>query len=497
MMSYKKIDVLDVLWKDFASELQQLNVPSTFHVRDIEQLMTAKSVIDLSKHAIYVYMNYIHQLTNHFNLLRNEQPESGAVLKVCQLWTDLLRQRNQQQLKVRHHKSLDGECSFHSALELMEGKSTGFKEIVLLNSENKVEFKDATHRIAQLGRLAHGITFAELPAVGNIVMTSLLEHQDSLCLLARDKNNRIVGYSWGLMLRDFPVGEQGKANVFYIMDLVRDPDYYDPEIKVGAALREHWAQILNQNPDCHFLAYQHLLNHQFHMDLIDGRLPQKYETITFAGERYDGKSGIRQDDTSGVFIQYHFIRAHHNQLPFPGFSNLMSGIYKAFWHTAHSTLAFVSGALSFFGRHLYLHHGHDMVAKNAQKRISEPVTEEQQANDMQILKRIIADEEWSRQGTKTFFDQHVPRTVQILRERVVTDECSFEDLQQDVLKSGSSLMRRKVTANFYRAIIQNPDPTAVINKLITNVETPKIWVRLISEMRQQLANEQREEVRLI
>lgn len=490
-MSYKKVDVLEALWRKFANELSQFIVPSSFNLTELEQLMTAKSVIDLSKHAIYVHMNYLHRLTNHLIILCKEEPENEFVSKACQLWTDLLRQRNQQLLKVRHHKSLDGECSFHSALELMEGKSTCFKEISLLHPENIEELHDASHRIAQLGRLAHGTTFAELPAVGNTVLTSLLEHQDSICLLARDKNNRIVGYSWGLMLRDFPVGDQGKANVFYIMDLVRDPDFYDPEIKLGAALREHWAQILNQNTDCHFVAYQHLLNHQFHMDLIDGRLPQKYEKIMFAGEHYDGKSGIRKDDTSGVFIQYHFIRAHHNQLPFPGFSNLMSGIYKAFWHTAHSTLDFVSGALSFFGRHLYLHHSHDMVAKNAQKRISEPVTEAQQANDLQILKRIIEDEEWTRQGTKTFFDQHVPRTVQKLREKVATDTCSFADLQQDVLKSGASLMRRKVTTNFYLAITQNPDPAAVLNRLITNVETPKRWVRLISEMRQELANEVR------
>lgn len=485
-MSYKSVGVLDALWDEF---IQNTEPDSFNNILEIKKLMTAKSVIDLSKHAIYVHMKYVHALSNQLITLRQNNPNNFSVLNQCRLWAELLRQRNQQPLKVRHHGSLDGVCSFLAALEMMEGKPSDFQKITRLNPENKEELNEALHRFAQLGRLAHGTTFAELPGVGDVVLASLLENKDSICLLARDKNNRIIGYSWGLLLRDFPIEEQGKANVFYIMDLVRDPDYYDPNVKVGAALREHWVQIINQNAECHFLAYQHIMNHQFHMDVIARRLPQEKEQVIFEGKFYDGKSGVERDNTSGRFIQYHFIRAHHNQMPFPDFNKLLNNIYRAFWHSAHNAIDFFSGALSFFGRHLYLHHHHDMFAKNPQKRISEPVTSEQQAHDLYILKCIIEDDEWSTLGTQTFFDQHVPYNIQKLRQLVATHNYCFEDLQQQIANRGISLMRRKITANFYLAMTRNSDPEAVVTWLVNHTETPEKWVQLISEMRQQFVNE--------
>lgn len=488
-MPYKTVEALERLWNAFNDKI----TPLDDNWAEIQKLMTAKSVIDLSKHAIYVHMKYIHRVTRHLIALGqeypDEYPDDDIVRQKSQLWTELLRLRNQHPLKIRHHRSLDGECSMHAALDMMEGKPTGFKEVTRLNPQNPEALQEALHRITQLGSLAHGTTFGELPGVGNVVLTSLLEHQDSICLLVRDQNDRIVGYSWGLMLRDFPVEGNMHANVFYIMDLARDPDYYDPAVKVGALLREHWANIIDQDPDCHFLAYQHTINHQFHMDIVEGRIPRENEQIVFAGKSYEARSGIEKDESSGRYIQYHFVRSHNNQLPFPGFGNLMSGIYRAFWRTAHSGLDFFSGATSFFGRSLYLSRHHDRLAKNPQKRICEPVTAAQQANDFQILKQIINVDGWRKQG-RGVFSHCVPKTIQRLRAQNLNPDFTFEALKQEVANKGRSLMRSKMTAHFYKAVTRNHDPAAVLTMLVNNSETPKSWVRLISDLRQEFANGQ-------
>ncbi|CAM3013647.1 Uncharacterised protein [Legionella steigerwaltii] len=481
-MPYPKIDFLEQAWNAFEIVLKSHIDPSEYRLSEIQKLMTADSVGDLSGHAIYTHTEYVHRLTLRLLNLLETRKNDEAITNLCQLWTTLLKSRNQHPLKIMHHKRLDGECTFNFSLQLMEGKPYGFKEIQVLDPNNTDEFDKAVHTIKQLDCLAHGVNFGDLPIVGDTVLSSSLSYKDTICFIAKDVNDQIIGYSWGIMLRDIPAGEQDKANVFWVMNLAKHPDFYDPHVKVGTKLRQYIADMMREKPDCHFLGYQHILNHKFHLEIVDG-LAAKYEKINLGQDQYDAKSKIQHDSLINN-CRVHLIRSNNNQLPFPKHKDVKSAVFSALWNAAHSVKDFILGGMFFYARCYYQQWTHFISDQPVEQRIEESVSQEQQICDLNILKKIILNEEWNRQGTTSFFDSCIPKTMQKLQQLITEDGNNYSILQKCVANSGWALFRSKLTSYFYFAITQSSNPTAAVNMLRDSQIAPKKWIELISKERQ-------------
>jgi hypothetical protein len=318
--------------------------------------------------------------------------------------------------------------------------------------------------------------------VGDTVLSSLLSYKDTICFIAKDINDQIIGYAWGIMLRDIPAGEKDKVNVFWVMNLAKNPDFYAPHIKVGTVLRQYIADTLSTNPECHFLGYQHILDHKFHLAIVDG-LPAKHEKINLGQDQYHAKSKVQYESFIN-YVRIHLVRSNNHQYPFPKHKVIKSAVFGAFWNAAHSVKDFILGGMFFYGRNYYQHWTHSMLEQPVQDRIEEPISKEQQTCDLNILKKIILNDEWSRQGTTLFFDSCIPKTMQKLQQLITDNQNDFSILQKCVANCGWALFRSKLTAYFYFAITQNSNPTAVINMLIDSSITPKKWIELISEERQ-------------
>src|SRR5690242_12650700 len=139
-MPYPTVDVLEQLWNVFEIEVKKIVGQDYPNISDIQKLMTAQAVIDLSLHEIYAHAKWVHELTDKLINVKNNHREDKQIDKnidnCCQLWLDILKKRNQIPLKIQHHQRLDGECDFRFSLQLMEGKPSGFKEIQVLDHKN-------------------------------------------------------------------------------------------------------------------------------------------------------------------------------------------------------------------------------------------------------------------------------------------------------------------------------------------------------------------------
>ncbi|WP_282433106.1 hypothetical protein [Legionella gresilensis] len=486
MMSYTKIEALVRKWSLFEETIKLYIRPDEYHLAEIQKLMTAECVVDLNNHAIYVHTEYVHRLTLQLINLRNNYLDDKLIKEVCALWTDLLENRNQMPLKIKHDKRLDGICSFNFSLQMMQGKPYGFKEVQLLDPTNLAEYNKAIEEIKQLDCLAHGINFADLPIIGDTVLSALLNYKDTICFLAKDKNDQIIGYSWGILLRDITVDNKNKVNVFWVMDLAKHPDFYDPNIKIGTVLRQHIADTFKTKADCHFLGYKHNLNHKFHLQIVEGSVANKSEKINLGPDQYKAKSKAKYDNDALIYSRSHLIRANNNEYPYPKFKQLKSALFNAFWQAAPSAKDFILGAMLIYGRSYYQQWTHSMLQVPNEQRIEEPVSAEQQICDMGILKKIILSAEWNQQGTTLFFNKRIPNTMQRMQQLVKEEQVDFSTLRAGVANSNWALSRSKLTAYFYFAITQSTSASAAINLLVCNKITPKKWIELISEERQML-----------
>src|SRR3990167_10638140 len=182
---YPTVKELVQLWDEFDG-IKNLVEHDYGQWPDVKKLMTAESVIDLSAHEIYPHAASVHELTATLLKLRNDHPADQAILACCQDWLNILKKRNQIPLKLKHHQRLDGECDFRFSLQLMEGKPCGFKEIQVLDHQKNAVLDEAVKSIHRLGCLAHGMSFAGLPMMKDVVLNSLMEYEDTVCLIARD-----------------------------------------------------------------------------------------------------------------------------------------------------------------------------------------------------------------------------------------------------------------------------------------------------------------------
>lgn len=476
-MTYAKVDLLESKWCNFENHLNVYKNLQAYHLPEIQKLITAEYVVDISAHAIFTHTKYLQQFTLELMKMRDEV-QSESVLNICKLWTELLTSRNQKPLKIKHNKRLDGECTFHLSLQMMNGLSYGFKEIQVLNANNKNDLQEAVNEIKYLGYLAHGFSFAGLPWMEDKVLSSVLKHEDTLCFLAKDKNDQIVGYSWGLLLRDVPVGGAGKANVFWVMDLAKHPDFYDPEIKVGEVLRETIKETVAQLPDCHFLGYQHILNHKFHVAIVKDGIPNTNETIKLGDNQYQATSMMEYEIDE--FKTVHIVRSLNNEYPYPEYKVIEPALMSAFGKAAPDIFDFVLGGVLVFGRMYYQQWTHSLLNEPVEYRIEESISPLQNLCDMQILKTIILDKIWDNQGSLSLFQSCAPSHIQGLRDM---QDYDFNILKQQVATASWKISRSTFTKCFYEAVTQSSNATTVLNILIKNSITPKEWVKIITEGR--------------
>lgn len=488
-MPYATIDLLDQLWNLFEDLVKNIIDDKQFHLSDIKKLMTASAVIDLSLHDIYLHTKYVHQFTNQLiNLKLKDNLNNNNINECCNRWLEILKARNMMPLQVKHHKLLNGECDFRFTLQLMEGKGSSFKEIQRLNADNKTDLAEAMTAMHRLDCLTEGISFARLPLMDDVVLSDLMRYKDVICLLAKDQHNQIIGYCWGILLRNVEVEQKKKVNVFWIMDLARDPDFADDHIKIGEQLRSSMFEMLKSSNDCDFVGYQHLMNHKFHMKIISD-VQDDNEQISFHSETFPSKTRVVFNHSLGVYVRVHFIQAREHHYAYPDYESLQPALFNAFWQAAHSVKDFMCGIITFFGRAQYHKLTHSIINDPIEERLVSQISNEQQGCDQHILKTILLSSEWQEQG-KSIFSSHVPSTMQIIQPLIKNDDCNFQIIKAHVQKSGSHLMRSKLTTMVYDIIKVADSPTFVVNHLLKNQDTPKEWVDIISNTRHLMLGEQ-------
>lgn len=490
---YPTANELVQLWNDFES-VKNIVEHDYGQFPDVKKLMTATSVIDLSAHEIYPIAASVHELSAKLLKLKIDHPGDQAIDACCQRWTNILKKRNQIPLILKHHQRLDGECDFRFSLQLMEGKPCGFKEIQVLHHQKDAALDEAVKSMVRLGHMAHGHSFGNLPLMKNTVFTSLMESQDVLCLVAKDQSDQIIGYSWGLMLRDVEVGKKQKTNVFWIMDLARDADFHDEHTKVGEQLRARMVEELKSRKDCDFVGYQHILNHKFHMGIVNNAQNEDEQLHLDNAEHaaQPAKSTVIYSEDLNLHVRVHFIKANEKDIPYPEHKNLKPAIVEAFWRASHSAKDFLVGALAFMGKQKYQQLTHKLLDQPVEQRIVAPVSAEQQICDAGILKQIILSDKWTQEGTALFAPNHIPTTVGKLQQLAKGDALDFQAIKSCVANRGKSATR-KVNANLlYGAIAVADSPTFALNTLLNNHATPKDWVELITNNRNSAINTQRE-----
>ncbi|HTM63967.1 MAG TPA: hypothetical protein VL360_05640 [Gammaproteobacteria bacterium] len=485
---YTKITELEELWKLLKSEVEGVKELERIEFCIIEKLITAVSVIDLTKHEIYVHAGYVHQLTEKLLNLRDESIDDKKIHNLCKLWLNLLRIRNQFPLKIMHHQMLDGECDFKFSLKLMEGKPCGLKEIQVLNREDKDAIDNAVQSMYRLGCLAHGLSFAGLPYVENTVLTSLMESNDVTCLVAKDQSDQIIGYCWGVMLRDVAVSCGKKANIFWVMDLARDPDFHDVNNKFGDLIRLEMMDVLKARKNCDFVGYQHIVNHKYHTNIVEDEQNDS-ERVHLKDENFQARTGYKYDEDLGMFMRAHFIKGNDKDLPYPDYSKIRPAIYKAFWHAAHTAKEFFLGAYGFFRVQSRQKSSHLMLDRPLDERLITPVSKEQQACDKDILRQIILSDYWQRLG-KGLLGTHVPGTIEKMQNSVPSNDYDFESLKRLLESSGKKITRDPLTSHLYRAISTADSPTFVVNELLKSEKTPTAWIKLIGDRRKKIATPQ-------
>lgn len=481
-MTYPVVAALNQQWNSFEKVLKNILKSDDLHLPDIQKLMTAESVIDLSAHEIYSHARFVHDLTVTLIDLQKKHADDESIKECCQLWLELLKKRNQLPLKLQHHQRLDGECDFRFSLQLMEGKPCGLKEIQVLHHQKDENLDAVVKSMHRLGVLAHGHSFGGLPLMKNAVLTSLMEYKDTICLVARDQSDQVIGYCWGLMLRDVEISKNQKANIFWIMDLARDPDFFDEHAKVGEQLRARMAEEVKLLKDCDLVGYQHVLNHKFHMDIVS-EIHGEDERLDVGQAEHAAKTTLQYSEDTGMFMRAHYIRLNDNNYPYPEYKVIKPAIMSAFWCASHSAKDFIVGGIAFMGQLKYQHVTHKLLDQPIDQRIVAPVSAEQQACDSDVLKQIILSDQWLQQGKSLFSPRHAPGTIGKLQNLVRGDAFDFQAVKSCVANRKKCVTRGVHATLLYNAIDVADSPTFVLNTLLKNNETPKDWVELITNHR--------------
>ncbi|KTD59094.1 hypothetical protein Lsan_2445 [Legionella santicrucis] len=118
-------------------------------------------------------------------------------------------------------------------------------------------------------------------------------------------------------------------------------------------MRQHLANTLSKNPDCHFLGYEHVLNHNFHLAIVDGGLPKKQETIRIGQNQYQAKSLVKYESLKMQYDRKHIIKANNHHYPYPKADVIKSNFFNALWYAAPTALDFILGGMLIYGRAYY------------------------------------------------------------------------------------------------------------------------------------------------
>lgn len=481
-MTYPVVNELNEHWNSFENVAKKMLGEDYPNLSDIQKLMTAESVIDLSAHEIYSHARLVHDLTVTLIDLQKNHPDDASIKESCERWLDLLKKRHQLPLKIKHDQRLDGECDFRFSLQLMEGKPSGWKEIQVLGHQKDESLDVAVKSMHRLSVLAHGQSFAGLPLMKDAVLTSLMEYKDTICLLAMDRSDQVIGYCWGLMLRDVEISKNQKANIFWIMDLARDPDFFDEHAKVGDLLRARMAEEVKLMKDCDFVAYQHVLNHKFHMDIVS-ELHSEDELLDVDNAEHAARTTLQYSEDAGMFMRAHYIKLNDNNYPYPDYEVIKPAIMSAFWLASHSAKDFIVGGMAFMGQLQYQKVTHKLLDQPIDHRIVAPVSVEQQACDGGVLKQIILSDQWTQQGKSLFSPRHAPGTIGKLQDLVRGDGYDFQAVKSCVANRKKCVTRGVHAALLYNTIDVADSPTFVLNALLKSNETPKDWVELITSHR--------------
>ena len=477
-----RAEELAIMWEAFANEVKSVPDINLANLPDIRKLMTSEFVIDFSLHEIYTHAKPVNELTRRLIHLKRDFPENNNIADCHQRWLAMLRLRNQFPLKLLHHQRLDGECDFRFSLQLMEGRPCGFKEVQVVDRQNGAGSPKLIQSVHRLDCIAGGISFAGLPLVKDKVLASLMEFEDIIFLAAKDQSDQFIGHLWGVLLRDVEIGKDTKANIFWWMELARDPDFFDDHTNIGAQLRTKMFSLLQARQDWNFIGYQHVLHHKFHMGIV-GNAHLEDEFVYCNNERFDAKSVVKYHDDLSSFMRAQFIRSNNNKFAYPEYESIQPAILKAFWRASRSVTDFVFGGISFFRRQHKQQTSHNLLASPLEQRLLEKLTTEKQACDKQIMIRIILSDHWPQQSRGLFGAKRVSDMIEKLQSLTRANEFDFTAIKACVTSKDKSATKCHLTDILCHAISAADSPTFVINTLLSVNDIPAEWLELINHYR--------------
>lgn len=481
-MSYSVIETLGKLWNQFEENARPVFSESSINLDDIKKLMIAESVIDISTHEIFPHLECVHQFTEQLINLKNQHSDDVGVNKCYENWAALVRLRNQHPLKVQHHQRQDGEVDFRYVLKLIEGNPCRFKAVEKLNHGDANALNEPVEAMDRIERLAFGGAMTNLPVVKNRLLTGLLGMDEVVCLVAKDQENKTIGHCWGVKLNAVSVGDNKKANVFYVMMLARDPEFYDPTFKVGEQLRKNMVEVVKTMSDCDFVGYQHMVSHKFHTSIIEDE-QEENETIAYDGDKFNAKVTVEYKGDNHAFTRQHFIKMNDKDLPVPSAQAVRSAFGKVCKRAVNSNLDLVRCGVGLVGRSIGLMMNHSLLNHPIDERISEKVSPDQKKSDANTLQALILSDIWTQKSNTLFWRDHVPATVKNLQQYVEDYGMNFNNVKAHVVQSGKDMTRSKLTSLVCDAIRTADSPTGVLNELLQQSGTPKAWVSMISESR--------------
>lgn len=337
---------LIVYWDHFTRLLKQnIQYKNISHLLPtIKLLLTSEKLIFKNPHDFYPYAEIIYRFGQYLLNIAKAYPSDQSIQEQLIAYQTLLQNRFDNPLNIIHNKLPNAHCFFEMTNAMLNEENMDI-EISLLDKDNEDELTNAINAIENTSLIGHGLTFAGLPLVGDMVIKSLITAKNTLCVLSKTQSNRIIGHCWGILLENIKsYDEHGNlyhSTVFWVCNIARHADFFDRDYKVGHEMRTFLIEYLEQVFNCDFVGFQHQVGHSFHENAIN----------TMA---YDKISNSKEDNFRGQ-VQGHLIRNNTCQKPFPNFKEVSSALINYTWQACPNAPSFFAGASAYFGRYFYNH----------------------------------------------------------------------------------------------------------------------------------------------
>lgn len=314
----------------------------------IKPIMINAEIKIKEPHHLYKYAEQVYKFTLDIKQLKSCSVTNPDFNLMYNAWHDLLKYKKQNPLKIINNGLENSECNFELSLALMNGENMELvAERVDCHKINNLNW--LVKNISAIDRLAFGTSFAGLPLVEDKMFRSVLEHENTMCIVLRTQSDRVISYCWGVFLDDLKLkqtnGWPDLGTMFYICDFARRPDFYSinsftKEIvsKLISVLLTEEAGINGRKVD--LIGFQHKDN-KFYRDIF--AIPGNYKK--------DSKKVVSPVGLGAMVST--FINIRGSELEFPTRDIVEARLKDHFYATAPSVFSYAAASIAYFGNIKY------------------------------------------------------------------------------------------------------------------------------------------------